>query len=80
MLKESEDMGDAFEGTEGLAKFFGNSTANFNKAKLGEWLGDDKAEHVEVLQCFAMNFPFAAVDFEPALRKYLCGFRLPGEA
>ena len=60
-----------------IAKFL-HSNEDLNKQKIGELLGE--AELQKVLDAFVDCFDFTGIHFEAALRRFLCTFRLPGEA
>ena len=46
----------------------------------GEYLGDHKDFNVAVLGAYARAFDFADITLDKALRAFLDGFKLPGEA
>jgi len=60
------------------------STPKLDKAKIGLYLSKGPKEkyrfHSEVLESFASLFDFSGMSFSEALRTFLGGFRLPGEA
>ena len=50
------------------------------KSKIGEYIGGKDNLNKEVLSKYTSLFNFKGCTFEEALRSYLKGFRLPGEA
>ncbi|KAJ3206765.1 Brefeldin A-inhibited guanine nucleotide-exchange protein 2, partial [Dinochytrium kinnereticum] len=64
---------------ESIAKFL-MTTQGLNKAAVGDYLGDGDARCVRVMHAFVDLMEFGGVEFVPALRGFLQGFRLPGEA
>ncbi|KAJ8613885.1 hypothetical protein CTAYLR_008690 [Chrysophaeum taylorii] len=60
-----------------LAKFL-RETPGLNKELVGDYLS--KPANSEVLKEYASAFDFRASTFDVALRQFLAGFRLPGEA
>ena len=51
-----------------------------DKSEAGEFLGDHKEFNVAVLNAYVKTFDFANATLDAALRAFLDGFRLPGEA
>ena len=51
-----------------------------DKSQAGEFLGDHKEFNVAVLNAYVKTFDFANATLDAALRAFLEGFRLPGEA
>jgi brefeldin A-resistance guanine nucleotide exchange factor 1 len=51
-----------------------------NKTVVGEYLGDHHAFNVDVLKAYASTFSFHNMSLDAALRLFLSGFRLCGEA
>ena len=51
-----------------------------DKSEAGEFLGDHKEFNVAVLNAYVKTFDFANTTLDAALRAFLDGFRLPGEA
>ena len=62
---------------EGIASFFFTTPA-LAKDMIGEFLGEQAS--LPILECFIDKFDFRSVDYEAALRRFLSGFKLPGEA
>lgn len=48
--------------------------------QVGEFLGDNDRINKEVMYAYVDQMDFQGKDFVPALRMFLEGFRLPGEA
>ena len=59
-------------------------TARLNKTVVGEYLGREKEYQkgfcVKVLHEYVDSMDFSGLDFDVAIRHFLAGFRLPGEA
>ena len=51
-----------------------------DKSQVGEYLGDPKEFNVAVLNAYVKTFDFTNATLDAALRAFLDGFRLPGEA
>ncbi|KAJ3340332.1 Cytohesin-1 [Gonapodya sp. JEL0774] len=51
-----------------------------SKSGIGEYLGDHNSFNIEVLGEYARLYDFTGMQFDQALRSFLAGFRLPGEA
>ena len=62
-----------------VARFFKHAPG-LDKETLGEYLGDPKDFMVEVLKEYCATFDFHGVTLDKALRSFLDGFKLPGEA
>ncbi|GBG26811.1 Brefeldin A-inhibited guanine nucleotide-exchange protein 1 [Hondaea fermentalgiana] len=52
----------------------------FSKTKIGEFLGEDAGFNVETLYCYVDQLNFTDQVIDEALRVFLAGFRIPGEA
>jgi len=53
---------------------------SFSKTQIGDFLGEDKEFNVATLHAYVEEFNFADMLIDDALRLFLGGFRLPGEA
>ncbi|ANB14854.1 Arf family guanine nucleotide exchange factor SEC7 [Sugiyamaella lignohabitans] len=62
-----------------VAKFLLN-TEGLDKATIGDFLGDDDPYHISIMHEFVDLMDFKGLSFVDALRRFLQGFRLPGEA
>ncbi|KNC73559.1 hypothetical protein SARC_13883, partial [Sphaeroforma arctica JP610] len=62
-----------------VAEWF-QSEDRLNKAALGEYLGDPDPFNLEVMYAYVDGLNFTGKHFVDALRLFLDGFRLPGEA
>eukprot|EP00744_Colponema_vietnamica_P018251 GILI01025750.1.p1 GENE.GILI01025750.1~~GILI01025750.1.p1 ORF type:complete len:398 (+),score=87.51 GILI01025750.1:134-1327(+) len=67
------------ESAESIAEFFLTSKA-LSRAEIGTYLADPAPFNQEVLQRYLEKMEFAKLDYDQALRKFLLGFRMPGEA
>ena len=59
---------------------FLSSTRGLNKTLVGDFLGERDDFHLKVMHAYVDAMEFTALDFDAAIRKFLSGFRLPGEA
>ena len=53
---------------------------SLDKTAIGVYLGGDKPVHLEVLEAYAAQMQLQGMSFDGAIRHYLTGFRIPGEA
>ena len=51
-----------------------------DKTAIGDYLGEEKQFTLDVLEAYAKQMDFDGIKFDAAIRKYLSGFRIPGEA
>eukprot|EP00002_Diphylleia_rotans_P002235 TRINITY_DN11401_c0_g1_i1.p1 TRINITY_DN11401_c0_g1~~TRINITY_DN11401_c0_g1_i1.p1 ORF type:complete len:1504 (+),score=330.80 TRINITY_DN11401_c0_g1_i1:68-4579(+) len=68
------------ENTHSSIATFLRETSLLDKTKVGEYLGEGEDFNIAVLKEYVEGISFADMTFDGALRYYLCGFRLPGEA
>ena len=73
------DQGLVGRSSEDIAEFFHNDE-RLDKTLIGDYLGENEAFHKEVMYAYIDQLDFTGMQFVPALRKFLEGFRLPGEA
>lgn len=59
---------------------FLQATPGLEKSKIGEYLGGHTDECVAVMHAYVDSFDFMGISFDVAIRNFLSGFRLPGEA
>lgn len=76
MLQENNLLGTS---TEDVAMFLHNES-RLCRTAIGEFLGQNDAFSLEVMYAYIDCFDFAGMDFLPALRLFISGFWLPGEA
>ncbi|KAK6144909.1 hypothetical protein DH2020_021729 [Rehmannia glutinosa] len=62
-----------------VAQFLRN-TPNLDKAMLGDYLGQHEEFPLAVMHAFVDSMKFSGLKFDRAIREFLKGFRLPGEA
>ncbi|KAK2184722.1 hypothetical protein NP493_255g01035 [Ridgeia piscesae] len=62
-----------------IAEFF-HMDDRLDKVAIGDFLGENEKFNMEVMYSYIDQLNFANVNFVPALRAFLAGFRLPGEA
>ncbi|CAB4064356.1 ARFGEF [Lepeophtheirus salmonis] len=66
------------DNSNSIASFFHSENNRLNKTTLGEFLGD--LENKEIMYSYVDLMDFGSINFVKALRHFLEGFRLPGEA
>ncbi|CAI5472045.1 unnamed protein product, partial [Closterium sp. Yama58-4] len=59
---------------------FLRSTPGLDKTAIGDYLGHHDDYHLEVMHAYVDGIPFHGTSFDHAIRLFLKGFRLPGEA
>ncbi|XP_013378695.1 brefeldin A-inhibited guanine nucleotide-exchange protein 1 isoform X2 [Lingula anatina] len=62
-----------------VAEFFATDE-RLDKTAIGDFMGENEKCHKEVMYAYVDLMDFQGMQFVPALRKFLAGFRLPGEA
>ncbi|KFM23662.1 Brefeldin A-inhibited guanine nucleotide-exchange protein 2 [Auxenochlorella protothecoides] len=55
-------------------------TLSLSKAQVGDYLGERDPFNLKVMHAYVDALDFAGLEFDMAIRKFLDGFRLPGEA
>lgn len=78
-LKYLQHQGILEETAESIAQFF-HSTDRLDKSLVGEYMGDFASFNKEVMYAYVDQMDFSDKDIVVALRFFLEGFRLPGEA
>ncbi|XP_048255616.1 brefeldin A-inhibited guanine nucleotide-exchange protein 1-like isoform X2 [Haliotis rufescens] len=74
-----QEQGLLGKSPDDIAEFF-HSEDRLDKTALGDFLGENEKFNKEVMYTYVDQLDFVEMDFVPALRKFLEGFRLPGEA
>ncbi|KAK9749282.1 hypothetical protein RND81_02G114900 [Saponaria officinalis] len=64
---------------EEIAKFL-KDTSNLNKTVIGDYLGEIEEMSLKVMHAYVDSFDFQGMELDEAIRVFLQGFRLPGEA
>uniref|UniRef100_A0A5B7ALW0 Putative brefeldin A-inhibited guanine nucleotide-exchange protein 2-like n=1 Tax=Davidia involucrata TaxID=16924 RepID=A0A5B7ALW0_DAVIN len=64
---------------EEIAAFLKNSSG-LNKTLIGDYLGEREELSLKVMHAYVDSFDFQGKEFDEAIRAFLQGFRLPGEA
>lgn len=64
---------------EEVARFL-KSTSGLNESVLGDYFGEREEFPMKVMHAYVDSFNFENMDFGEAIRFFLRGFRLPGEA
>jgi brefeldin A-inhibited guanine nucleotide-exchange protein len=67
------------ESAEDVARFLRNGTG-LDKTMIGDYLGEKEDFALKVMHAYVDSFNFQGMDFDEAIREFLLGFRLPGEA
>ncbi|CAA6658725.1 unnamed protein product [Spirodela intermedia] len=62
-----------------VAQFI-RSTPNLDKTMIGEYLGQHEEFPIAVMHAYVESMKFSGLKFVSAIREFLRGFRLPGEA
>ena len=75
-LINSKKVGDTPQDVASFLKL----TSGLNKGVIGDYLGDREEFPLKVMHAYVDSFVFEAMDFGEAIRFFLQGFRLPGEA
>ncbi|KAL7590051.1 hypothetical protein Lser_V15G39977 [Lactuca serriola] len=68
------------EGTPESVAMFLKNTSGLNETMIGDYLGEREDFSLKVMHAYVDSFNFDGRDFGEALRFFLRGFRLPGEA
>ncbi|XP_052777069.1 brefeldin A-inhibited guanine nucleotide-exchange protein 1-like isoform X4 [Mya arenaria] len=74
-----QDQGMLGTSPDDIAELF-HSDDRLYKTVVGEFLGENETFNKEVMYSYVDQLNFAEMDFVSALRRFLEGFRLPGEA
>lgn len=74
-----QDHGYLAKSPQDVAQFF-HSNERLDKTMIGEFLGENETFNKEVMYSYVDQMDFAGKDIVSALRTFLEGFRLPGEA
>ncbi|KAF7139369.1 hypothetical protein RHSIM_Rhsim07G0026500 [Rhododendron simsii] len=64
---------------EEIAAFLKNASG-LNKTLIGDYLGEREDLSLKVMHAYVDSFDFQGMEFDEAIRAFLLGFRLPGEA
>ncbi|XP_065859435.1 brefeldin A-inhibited guanine nucleotide-exchange protein 2-like [Euphorbia lathyris] len=64
---------------EEIATFLKNGSG-LNKTLIGDYLGEREDLSLKVMHAYVDSFDFQGMEFDEAIRVFLRGFRLPGEA
>ncbi|XP_077570387.1 brefeldin A-inhibited guanine nucleotide-exchange protein 2 isoform X2 [Stigmatopora nigra] len=74
-----QDQGMLGSSTDNIAQFL-QQEERLDTTQVGEFLGENIKWNREVMYCYVDQLDFCGRDFVSALRAFLEGFRLPGEA
>lgn len=75
-LVNAKKVGDS---PEEIAAFLRNASG-LDKTLIGDYLGERDDFSLRVMHAYVDSFHFEGIEFDEALRAFLQGFRLPGEA
>ncbi|XP_052194866.1 brefeldin A-inhibited guanine nucleotide-exchange protein 2-like [Diospyros lotus] len=75
-LIKANKVGDS---PEEIADFLKNASG-LNKTLIGDYLGEREDLSLKVMHAYVDSFDFQGMEFDEAIRAFLKGFRLPGEA
>lgn len=75
-LINAKKVGDS---PEEISSFL-RSASGLNKTLIGDYLGEREELPLKVMHAYADSFDFQGMEFDEAIRTFLQGFRLPGEA
>jgi brefeldin A-inhibited guanine nucleotide-exchange protein len=67
------------ETPEDVARFLAG-TRGLDKTLIGDYIGEREDFNLKVMHSFVDALDFTELEFDSAIRKFLSGFRLPGEA
>ncbi|KAL2555467.1 HOPM interactor 7 [Forsythia ovata] len=68
------------ENTPAAVAHFLRNTPNLDKAMIGDYLGQHEEFPLSVMHAYVDSMDFSGMKFDVAIREFLKGFRLPGEA
>ncbi|XP_040048117.2 brefeldin A-inhibited guanine nucleotide-exchange protein 2 isoform X1 [Gasterosteus aculeatus] len=74
-----QDQGMLGSAAEDIAQFL-HQEERLDTTQVGEFLGENIKFNIESMYCYVDQLDFCGRDFVSALRAFLQGFRLPGEA
>ncbi|XP_025110208.1 brefeldin A-inhibited guanine nucleotide-exchange protein 1-like isoform X2 [Pomacea canaliculata] len=74
-----QEQGMLGKSAEDVAEFF-HTEERLDKTVLGDFLGENEKFNKEVMYAYVDQINFTEMPIVPALRKFLDGFRLPGES
>lgn len=75
-LQSQKLLGDA---PEDVARFLCVTNA-LDKSMIGDYLGERDDTNLRVMHAYVDDLDFSGMEFDKAIRSFLSGFRLPGEA
>ncbi|CAL4921758.1 unnamed protein product [Urochloa decumbens] len=73
------NAGKVGESPEEIAAFL-KSASGLNKTMIGDYLGEREDLSLKVMHAYVDSFDLQGMEFDEAIRAFLQGFRLPGEA
>ena len=79
-LKFLIENGKVGSGTPDEIAAFLKTTPGLDKTMIGDYLGSPEETNLAVLDAWVKELDFSGLTFDDAIRLYLRGFRLPGEA
>jgi len=79
-IEYMQSVGLCGDSAASIASIFHELRDVLDKTAIGEYMGEEKANHVAVLHAYIDQIDFTGLSYDDAVRKFLSGFRLPGEA
>ncbi|KFK35285.1 hypothetical protein AALP_AA5G264900 [Arabis alpina] len=73
------NAGKVGDSPEEIAAFL-KDASGLSKTLIGDYLGEREELHLKVMHAYVDSFNFQDMEFDEAIRTFLEGFRLPGEA
>jgi len=71
---------NAAENADHMAELLRKPNSRLTQGAIGEFLGAHDADALAVMRAYAHTFDFTSIPIDDALRTFLGGFKLPGEA
>jgi brefeldin A-inhibited guanine nucleotide-exchange protein len=65
---------------DAVAKFLSQYSEQLDKTQIGDYIGGEKDFNVSVLHAYIDRIDLGGMEYDEAIRSFLTGFRLPGEA
>lgn len=78
-LKYLQDIGKLGKEPDDIASFL-QRTPGLDKVAIGDFLGEKDEPNISAMHAYVDTMDFSGLEIDEAIRKFLSGFRLPGEA
>ena len=79
-VAKPHEMGNPSSVAKFLLKYCEGAKNTLDKTAIGDYLGEGKEYNLLVLHSYVDLLEFTGMEIDEAIRKFLAGFRLPGEA